>query len=417
MQKQSIGLNLRSLFSLRLLLALVLLGSLLSPTANASQKIAIGSPCKKMGDAADLIVKKRSVRVICVREEIGLRWRAMKSNGAGQSNATSNSGQKNHKFLNTACSRSSDGKFKSKITDLETLEVIVPSGVAAGYEIKPHSYIRIKGDRAAVYAPIDMDLVQGALYKEPVTFQAKTTYILHFAVGCEYAMFLDHITDPVDRIKNALNKVPNEDTRLDFFMKKPISFKAGDLIGYTIGAGPANSIRQWDFGYYSAFVTNKYVNQERRIRSYAWKQLHAVCGFDYFPEPLKSTYFGYFATHRGVLVPGAPCRKPNRDVPGTLSGSWFFRSDSSSVEPHVAIASDLDGKTVIIAGLDRYVSIEPANATAKDPATITDKHCFYDPDLDSYFFFVLIDKNSLDFFRGTGQCPSTPIGTKLRLYR
>ncbi|NDH45539.1 MAG: hypothetical protein EBY04_04110 [Actinobacteria bacterium] len=26
------------------------------------------------------------------------------------------------------------------------------------------------------------------------------------------------------------------------------------------------------------------------LGSFAWKQLHAVCGFDYFPEPIKGEY-------------------------------------------------------------------------------------------------------------------------------
>jgi len=277
--------------------------------------------------------------------------------------------------------------------------------------------MRIKGNQAAIYAPIDMNLVQGSLYKEPTTFEAKTTYILHFAVGCEFAMFLDHITNPVDRIKLALNKVPNEDTRLDFFLDEPIPFKAGELIGYTIGAGPANSTKQWDFGYYSSYVTNQYINQERRIRSHSWKQLHAVCGFDYFAEPLKSTYSSYFTTLRGVIVPGATCRNPNRDVPGTLSGSWFFRADSGSLDPHIAIALDLDGKTVIIAGLERHATLEPPNETLKDPAAIIDRHCYFDPALDSYFFFTLMDKMTVDLFQGKGQCPTNPVGERLRLYR
>ncbi|NDC12329.1 MAG: hypothetical protein EBZ88_07770, partial [Actinobacteria bacterium] len=73
-----------------------------------------------------------------------------------------------------------------------------------------------------------MELVQGAYYKEPPTFRAKTTYILHFAVGCEFAIFLDHITDPVDRIKAVMNAEPKEDTRMDSFFDNQVEFKAGE---------------------------------------------------------------------------------------------------------------------------------------------------------------------------------------------
>lgn len=66
------------------------------------------------------------------------------------------SGSGRHKFLNTTCTDNSDGNFTSKITDLETIHSIFPPGGAAGYEIKPHGYFLIKGERVAVYAPIDM---------------------------------------------------------------------------------------------------------------------------------------------------------------------------------------------------------------------------------------------------------------------
>lgn len=329
-------------------------------------------------------------------------------------------GSGRHKFLNTTCTEGSDGNFTSKITDLETIHSIFPPGGAAGYEIKPHSYFLIKGERTAVYAPIDMELAQGSIYKEPESFLADNTYILHFAVGCDFAMFIDHITDPVDRIKAVLNTEPREDTRMDYFLDEPLKFKAGELIGYTIGAGPADFVRSWDFGYYSAAVTNQYVNQDRRIRSYAWKQLHAVCGFDYFPEPIKSEYLGLFTTRTGKPVPDAGCRSPNRDVAGTLSGSWFFKPDSMSVEPHVAIAGDIDGASLSIVNLSSksYVSVNSPNPTYKDPATITDRHCYVDDaDSSKYFFFVIVDDMTLDVYEGNGPCPSEPTGTKTTLYR
>jgi len=329
-------------------------------------------------------------------------------------------GSGRHRILNTTCTEGSDGSFTSKITDVETIDAIFPPGGAAGWEIKPHGYFLINGERAAVYTPTDMELAQGSYYKEPENFLADNTYILHFAIGCEFAMFIDHITDPVDRIASVLNTEPREDTRMGSFLDEPVKFKAGELIGYTIGAGPADSVRSWDFGYYSAAVTNQYVNQERRIRSYAWKQLHAVCGFDYFPEPLKSEYFSLFTTRIGKQVPSAGCRSPNRDVVGTLSGSWFFKPDSTSIEPHVGIAGDIDDAslTIVNLGSKSYISVGSPNPTYIDPAKVTDRHCYKD-DADSgkYFFFVIIDDMTLDVFEGSGPCPKEPQGAKTTLYR
>lgn len=408
--------------ALRVLVALAISGSALPATANASPAASpsaasalpsssVGSTCSRVNQVTTVKIKNKMTQLVCVQEAKRRVWRVRTDRPSG------NSGSKQHKFLNTTCSKSSDGKLTAKITDTETLEIIVPPGVAAGWEIKPHSYLRIKGERAAIYAPTDMDLVQGAFYKEPPTFQAKTTYVLHFAIGCEFAMYLDHITDPVNKIKAALNSTPNEDTRMDTFLSKAVSFKAGELIGYTIGAGPAGPGRLWDFGYYSSAVTNQYVNQERRLRIYAWKQLHAVCGYDYFSEPLKSTYASLFATHRGVIIPGAPCRNPNQDVAGTLAGSWFFKPDTGAVEPHVAVMGDLDGKSVIIAGLPQgYIWISGSNPTAKNPATVSSQHC-YDSENGRYLYFVIVDRVTLDLYEGSGSCPASPSGTKLRLYR
>ena len=333
---------------------------------------------------------------------------------------TEGGGKRPHDFLNTTCTGDSDGILTAPITDIETLDSIIPSGVAAGEEIKPHSYLRIAGDRAPVYAPIDMELVQGSWYKEPESFVAETTYILHFAVGCNFAINLDHITEPVDEIKAVLNDVPREDTRMDEFLRESVKFEAGDLIGYTIGAGPEDFVRTYDFGYYGSATNHEYVNQDRYLRSYAWKQLHAVCAFDYFAEPLKTTYIDLLTTHTGQLVPGAPCRSPNQDKAGTLAGAWYFEPDSMSVVNHVGIAQDLDDKSMNIVGLpsQSYVRIESPNPSLKDPAEVTDRHCYdYSGNVASYFYFVLVDAMTVDLYEGSGTCPAEPSGQVTRLYR
>ena len=324
-----------------------------------------------------------------------------------------------HAFLNTTCTGKTNGRFTSKVTDPESISAIIPAGVAAGTEIKPHSYIQFSPERAAIYAPVNMELVQGALYYEPPGWRAKTTYILHFAVGCDFAIFLDHITDPVPRIKAALNSTPNADTRLDTFLDKPVAFKAGELIGYTIGAGTPDQARQFDFGYYSAKVTNTYVNQKRYVDSYAWKQLHAVCAYDYFPKALKAAYLKAFTNFRGVKVPGARCRPPVQDKPGTLAGGWFYEPTGLSVVPYVAIAADLDRSSLNIAGLRsaKAVRVESPNPTYKDPAQVTDRHCYSPGETDVYYFFVLTSPTTLDLYEGSGPCPAQPTGQRTSLYR
>ncbi|MFZ9290739.1 MAG: hypothetical protein ACO24R_07785, partial [Ilumatobacteraceae bacterium] len=80
-------------------------------------------------------------------------------------------------------------------------------------------------------------------------------------------------------------------------------------------------------------------------------------------------------------------------------------------------AIDLDGKSVIVAGLRQYVEIEASNPTLKDPANVTDRHCYYDSANGRYYFFQFVDRTPVDMFEGSGSCPISPSGTKTRLYR
>jgi hypothetical protein len=180
------------------------------------------------------------------------------------------------------------------------------------------------------------------------------------------------------------------------------------------------SIIDRDFGYYNAAVTNMYVNRERRIKSDAWKQVRAACGFDFLPEPIKRESFQLFTTRTATPVPEAGCCSPNRDMAGTLSGSWFSQPDSTSIDHHVAIAGDIDGASLAIAGLKskQYLSIGRGNPTYVDPAMVTGRHCYTDDaDTTSCFFLVIIDDMTLDLYEGSGPCPAEPPGTKTTLFR
>ena len=81
---------------------------------------------------------------------------------------------------------------------------------------------------------------------------------------------------------------------------------------------------------------------------------------------------------------------------------------------------DIDGASLTIVNLGSmsYVSVSSPNPTYKDPATITDRHCYIDDaDSSKYFFFVIVDDMTLDVYEGNGPCPSEPTGTKTTLYR
>jgi hypothetical protein len=99
--------------------------------------------------------------------------------------------------------------------------------------------------------------------------------------------------------------------------------------------------READFGYYSAAVTNMYVNQERRISSYAWKQVHAVCGFDFLPEPIKRKYFQLFTTRTGTPVPDAVAPI------GTWRARCQARGSYSRIPPRLSTMLRLQGTLTV----------------------------------------------------------------------
>lgn len=324
-------------------------------------------------------------------------------------------------LLGIPCARRGPITFAAPFTDEASILNLIPPGVAAGHEVKGHSYVAFEGERTALYAPADMELVQGVYYKEPPSFAAKTTYLLHFQVDCDTVINFDHITDPVDKIRQALNSVAQETTATHGFLPTPIAFKAGELVGHTRGSGTPEQVKRFDFGLYDRLVTNQFANQARYLRSYDWKTIHGVCPYERFAPALRDSYYAKFVNLRDSPAPGATCRSPAQDVPGTLAGSWFPTLDGSSLQPHVGIALDLGGRLINVAGLPSgFFSITAENPTFKDPRLITGEHCYYEPVDANRFVFVRVAGHEVDIAAGMSPsgCPATfPAGLATRYYR
>lgn len=321
------------------------------------------------------------------------------------------------KIFNQECTDQQTTEFTSRFADYNSMKYIIPPGVAAGEYIKSHSYIGIKGEEISLYAPTDMYLVQGAYYKENPTFVAKTTYILHFLVGCDIVLNYDHITNPVDKIKNVLNSTAQDGTGMESFLSEPIFIAAGEFIGTTIGAGSADMVRTFDFGVYDKNHTNQYVNQARYEKNIDWKSLNSVCGYSYFAEPLKSQYYALFSNHAGKIVPDAPCRGASQDKEGTLAGAWHKNKDDDSVFHKVAIAIDLDNKTLNITGIgDQFFRIEDSTPTFIDPAKVTTEHCFEDRPSNIYVYAKLLNSMEMRAYQHTGRCPAAFDDSKALTY-
>ncbi len=317
-------------------------------------------------------------------------------------------------IFGTPCQSGPNIIFDQTFAPLDQIAGIVPSGAAASEEIKSHSYVDLAGESIPLYAPADLELVEGAYYYEPPTFKVPTTYSFHFQVSCEVVLMLDHITDPVEKLANAFPKTPQPDTR-SFVVRPTVRLAKGELIGYTKGGGVQQvspPINRFDLGLYRTTNVNRFVNQARYERSRTWKSIHAVCPYDSFSPGLRDAYYRKFQTLNRNPVPGAPCRSPNQDQAGTLAGAWFFGEDSLAIEAHVGIALELDGQGVEIVGLPRqgvHTSIDRSNATFKDPATVTGEHCYFSPHGGNrVLYFRLVSALRAEVYVGTGSnCPAS----------
>lgn len=158
--------------------------------------------------------------------------------------------------------------------------VVPPPTMGSGPSLKTHSYIGTNGANVPIYAPTAMTLKYGSYY-------VGGPYMFGFQVSCEVTVRFGHITNPVDSIKKLLPSTPQSDSRTQEL--SPVSFAAGELIGYTAGTDAAGN---WDFGVYNSSVSNRYANDPNWNNSTVYTT--AVCPFVYFAPNLKAEYTAKF---------------------------------------------------------------------------------------------------------------------------
>lgn len=193
--------------------------------------------------------------------------------------------------------------FTSDFVDKAKTELIVPPGGTGsgknliGTEFKTHSFVQVKAD-SAIYAPVDMKLIQGSHYIE----EGMNQYLLIFESGC-IRVLLDHILKPVDSIKNVFPKEASvnidelqhsgsQSAGLDAaYASSKVDFKAGDLLGTTNGTKLAH---RFDFGVYN-FGKKSFLAQEPNYQN-QWRYAYADCPYDYYQNEKRSFYYSLFAS-------------------------------------------------------------------------------------------------------------------------
>ena len=306
-----------------------------------------------------------------------------------------------------------DIRFSAAPTDLSMIDSIVPSGSPSGGVIKPHSYLHNSdsGDntnvRVPVYAVVDSKVSSISYYKEG---SSAPEYLIFFDVSCEISFKFDHLSELIPSLTELAPTTPAETTHTTEVT--PLEFKAGDLIGYSIGAGGRGA---WDFGAYDTTHTNSFANQERYEEQFMSQSIHAFCPYDYYTSPLREQMKALFGTHDRKPA-SFPCTTTERDVLGSAAGAWFAHQDySGPPDSDLAIAM-LPGDYVAITGLNGDIRIRNGESTWLEPALLTTSHC-YSGNSRWVYLEVTAEGTQMEVATGNGGCPSSLPGNSTTYYR
>ena len=218
-------------------------------------------------------------------------------------------------------------RFTQHFIDPAHVQVVTPLGgqTAFGGSIAVRSYVMppsaLYGMRLPVYAPTDMDLVAASYYLPngaPAGYQPE--YSLFFDAGCSIEVQLYHIKGVVGAVASVVPTTASSSSAGQTVTRTRVA--AGQQIGWY--EGEAGRSVAFDFRVEDRSSPNVFINQSRFDSSaMATGERYAKCPYDYYSEPLKSTWMAKLGSAGGTVVPGTPCGTPSQGTPGTAHGMWF----------------------------------------------------------------------------------------------
>lgn len=324
--------------------------------------------------------------------------------------------------------------FTKKMFDPAKVESIMPMGELNGGYVETQTIngvvINVKRDSNGVadpieiYAPADMTFEDYSYFPDPRAPDRPTQWHLGFRISRDMKLSFDHISWVPDNIKEVTPPTKNSGYVPP---TKKLTFKAGDLIAKSSGTREANN---WNIYLRDNKKSNTFVNQARyeKVRE-NYSYVNAVCPFDYHEETIKQEFLalmGYYEAGQSKT-----CGSNSQDVKGSISGMWHLNKEGMLEDYEGQYATPFSiyktsANEVIIYEIDRKRFILGAtNETYKDPATITDSHCYNlteygnDRTTKGYAYFrVDSDTEMSVVYSATGSCPAEfPANDAKKYYR
>jgi prepilin-type N-terminal cleavage/methylation domain-containing protein len=197
-------------------------------------------------------------------------------------------------IIANSCKNNQNALFTHDFTESDKLKLIEPP-VITPTNIRDRAWPAIdisKTSKVAIYAPADVTLTSG-IFKIAHIGASTYDYDLWFQLSCNRWFFINHITDPDSKIRKLFPDKPidtaNNGTSAtaDRTSINPlVSFKSGEILGYTSGTENAHN---FDLGVFDLNHTNTLPSsfpEPSNSREY-----HFICPFDLFPDSIKSQYY------------------------------------------------------------------------------------------------------------------------------
>jgi hypothetical protein len=232
--------------------------------------------------------------------------------------------------------------FTSTPIRLNELTGIVPIGnFAPPGHITPttHTYWILQKEngfskRTPVYAPANLNVTMIRLFDNASVAKPYNAYRLDFNICDQMKGYFILISDLNDKLKSAFHEPYDDIQTSDVGLEKQdhnytknvsVQLQAGELIGYIGGfdGGPD----ALDFGLADFRVPAATVSNQGRWRE---DERHFVCPVDYFSTDIRgilSTQFRLIGDNSPYKTKSPLCGSIYQDVPGSLQGVWFSKSD------------------------------------------------------------------------------------------